>query len=465
MKFKTVYKCQSCGQESAKWLGQCPGCGEWNTLAEEVEASGRAKAGERRSLTEFSSGTVKLAESGCLDEARIKTGLSELDRLLGEGLIRGQMVLLAGAPGIGKSTLMMQIAGALAKDKPLLYVTGEESVAQVGSRAARLKVASDNIYLLSETDLSKIAESYRKIKPAFMIIDSIQTVFHPELAGSSGTVGQIRESASELLRMCKPDGTVLFVLGHVTKDGGLAGPKVLEHIVDTVLYFDTERYSFLRMLRAHKNRFGPTDELGIFRMTETGLSPVDDASGYFATASRTADLCGRAYTVAMEGTRPIFTEVQVLVTPTRYPFPQRMATGVDLNRCRILLAAIEKHLGISLESRDVFINLPGGLKVKDPALDLAVCAAVISSAREIPLPHDAVFIGETGILGQISQAAWLSARLKEAGRLGLGSAYIPRPAGGSELQTGALSLIILEELEGLMRRIDTFSRKRSSAAD
>lgn len=464
MKFKTVYKCQNCGQASAKWLGQCPGCGEWNTMAEEVEATGRDKGADRRALTAFSSETVKLADSGRLDHQRVKTGISELDRLLGEGLIKGQMVLLAGAPGIGKSTLMMQIAGALAKNSPLLYVTGEESAAQVGSRAVRLKVQSDNIYLLAETDLSKIAEAYRKIKPGFLIIDSIQTVFHPELTGSSGTVGQIRESASELLRMCKPDGTVLFVLGHITKDGGLAGPKVLEHIVDTVLYFDTERYSFLRMLRAHKNRFGPTDELGIFQMTETGLVPVDDASGYFASASKTSDLCGRAYTVAMEGTRPIFAEVQALVTPTRYPFPRRMATGVDLNRCQILLAAIEKHLGISLESRDVFINLPGGLKVKDPALDMAVCAAVISSAREIPLPHDAVFMGETGILGQISQAAWLSVRVKEAARLGLNTAYIPKPSRGTELQPGALNLEVLEELEGLMRRIDTFSRRRSSAA-
>ncbi len=435
-------------------------------MTEEVEASGKTKADRRTTMSGMTSEVISLSKAGGQDGTRILTGISELDRLLGSGLIKGQMLLMAGAPGIGKSTLMMQIAGSLSKNQPLLYVTGEESVAQAGSRAARLKVVSDNIYLLSETDLSKIAEAYRNIKPAFLVIDSIQTVFHPELAGASGTVGQIRESASELLRMCKPDGTVLFVLGHITKDGDLAGPKVLEHIVDTVLYFDTERYSFLRMLRAHKNRFGPTDELGIFQMTETGLVPVDDASGYFTTAAQTDDLCGRAFTITMEGTRPIFTEVQALVTPTRYPFPRRMATGIDLNRCQILLAAIEKHLGISLESRDVFINLPGGLKVKDPALDMAVCAAVISSAREIPLPHDAVFIGEAGILGQISQAAWLAGRLKEAERLGIKQAFIPKPSGGrkEEKQSGALSLTVLTELEGLMRRIETFSRNRNSAA-
>ncbi|MFA6583471.1 MAG: DNA repair protein RadA [Elusimicrobiaceae bacterium] len=463
MKFKTVYKCQNCGQSSAKWLGQCPSCGEWNTLVEEIESVGKEKK-ERRPLSGFSSVTVKLADSGTLDETRIRTGISELDRILGEGLIKGQMVLLAGAPGIGKSTLMLQIAEALSKNGPLLYVTGEESTSQVGSRANRLDVKSDGIYVLSETDLAKITEEYRRIKPAYLVIDSIQTVFHPELSGSPGTVGQIRESAGELLRMCKPNGTVLFVLGHITKDGDLAGPKVLEHIVDTVLYFDTERYSLLRMLRAHKNRFGPTSELGIFQMTEKGLLPVDDASAFFASASKNTDLCGRAFTVAMEGARPIFTEVQALVTPTRYPFPRRMATGLDLNRCQILLAAIEKHLGISLESRDVFINLPGGLKIKDPALDLAVCAAVISSAREIPLPHDAVFTGETGILGQVAQTAWMSARLKEAQRLGIKQSYNPPFAKNETVRTfDGMSVNVMEDLETLMRRIDTFSRSRPRA--
>jgi len=451
MKLKSVYRCQECGFTSPKWLGQCPECKGWSTLAEEAAAVG-SPSKERRSLTGFSSELVTLDKAVSQDQTRIATGMAELDRLLGGGLIGGQVVLLAGAPGIGKSTLTMQAAGCAAKNMKVLYVTGEESLNQVGSRAARLKVSSKNIFLVSENDLSRITEAYHKVKPGMLIIDSIQTVFHPEFAGSPGTVGQVRESAAELLRLCKSGGTVLFLLGHVTKEGSLAGPKVLEHIVDTVLYFDSERHNLLRILRAYKNRFGPTSEIGIFSMGEAGLEPVEDAGMLFSSAAREKPLKGRAFAIAMEGTRPIAAEIQALVSPTRYPFPRRLATGLDLNRCQILLAAMERHLGLSLENKDVFVTVAGGIRLDDPALDLAVCAAVIASARDVAINWESVFVGEAGILGQVARVPWLPARLAEAGRLGFKRAFVPPPSAKENLPASPRAVAI-EDLGGLLTAV------------
>ncbi|MFA5162585.1 MAG: DNA repair protein RadA [Elusimicrobiales bacterium] len=452
MKLKTMHRCQSCGFASPKWLGQCPDCKGWNTLVEEVTETGKPGAKERRALTDFSSELTPLDKARAADEPRIKTGISEVDRLLGGGLVRGQAALLAGAPGIGKSTLTLQLAGGLAPAMKVLYVSGEESLHQVGARAARLKVNSKDILLLSETDLSRIIEAYRKVKPGALVIDSIQTVYHPQFAGSPGTVSQVRESAAELLRLCKSDNALLVLLGHVTKEGSLAGPRVLEHIVDTVLYFDSERHNLLRILRAYKNRFGPTSEIGIFSMSESGLGAVEDASLHFSSAGRDKPLKGRAFSVAMEGSRPIAAEVQALVAPTRYPFPRRLASGLDLNRCQLLLAALERHVGLSLENKDVFLSVAGGIRLDDPALDLAVCAAVISSARDTVIGWENVFVGEVGILGQVSRVPWLGARLAEAGRLGFKTAHVP-PVSGSEKLPQKPSAAVTEDLRELFNAV------------
>ncbi len=404
-------------------MGQCPDCQAWNTFVEEVKQEETKSAKKQKNFTEFTSELTNLNDVKDIKEERILTGISEFDRLLGGGLVKGQIVLLAGAPGIGKSTLMLQVTAALSEGKKVLYISGEESLNQISSRAQRLNVNGKNIFLLSETNMQNIIAALDKVKPDFLVIDSIQTVYHPEFTSSPGTIAQVRECAAELLRLCKPKGTILFVLGHVTKDGELAGPKVLEHMVDTVLYFDTERDNVLRLLRPHKNRFGSTHEIGLFKMGETGLTQVEDANAYFAGTSRRNPMKGRAYSVALEGTRPLLTEVQALVSPTRYPFPRRVATGIDLNRCNILLASIEKHTGVNLDSKDVYISLAGGVKIKDPALDLAVCAAVISSARESAISHEAGFISEVGILGQTAHVPLMDRRLVEAERLGFKTVY------------------------------------------
>ena len=423
MKFKTVFVCQKCGYESPKWAGKCPECGEWNTLAEEVKQQESKKEKRTRSFTDFSSEIIKLSDSRAVKETRIPTGIGEFDRLLGGGLVKGQITLLAGAPGIGKSTLMLQVADALAKNLKVLYISGEESISQISGRAQRLGVNNPNIFLHCETNIQNIIESVENVSPDVLVLDSIQTVYHPEFTSSAGTVGQVRECAAELVRLCKPKGIITFVLGHVTKDGELAGPKILEHMVDSVLYFDTEKDNVLRLLRPHKNRFGSTSEIGLFKMTGHGLEGVENAGEYFAQTSARSALKGRAYTLALEGSRPLLTEVQALASPTHYPYPRRVTTGVDLNRCLMLFAALEKHVGLSLDNKDIYVSIAGGVKLKDPALDLAVCAAVISSVKDVAIPHEWVFLAEVGILGQIAKVPLMERRLEEAQRLGFKTAF------------------------------------------
>lgn len=426
-RLKSVYCCQECGHSAPKWAGQCPGCGAWNTLVEEAveerPSSGPGTRSAPRPLTDFSSELTRLSEAAGSEELRVPTRVGEVDRLLGGGLVAGQVALLAGPPGIGKSTLMLQIAGSLSAARRVLYVSGEESLAQVSGRAKRLGVPASGIDLLCETDLSKILDAVRRADPGVIVLDSIQTVYHPELSGGPGSVGQVRECAAELLRAAKARGAILLILGHVTKEGAVAGPKVLEHIVDTVLQFDTERRQLLRVLRAEKNRFGPSSEVGFFEMGEKGLREVPDASAFFLE-DRGGPAPGRAVSVALEGTRPLIVEVQALVVPTRYPLPRRMATGLDLNRTLVLIAALEKHLGLRLENRDVFVSVAGGLKIKDPALDLAVGLAIASSARERALPEGLALIGEVGLLGEVGRVPFLEARLREAERLGLSRAVV-----------------------------------------
>ena len=423
-------------------------------MVEEVKQLETKKTATRtRSFTEFSSEVVKLSQSKAVKEPRIETHIGEFDRLLGGGLVKGQLTLLAGAPGIGKSTLMLQVAAELSKNLKVLYISGEESIGQISGRAQRLGVNGDNIFLHCETDIQKIVESVENVNPDVLILDSIQTVYHPEFTSSSGTVAQVRECTSELVRLCKPKGIITFVLGHVTKDGELAGPKILEHMVDCVLYFDTEKDNVLRLLRPHKNRFGSTGEIGLFKMTGAGLESVENASEYFAQTSRDRALKGRAYSLALEGSRPILTEVQALVSPTRYPFPRRVATGVDLNRCLMLFAALEKHIGLPLDNKDIFVSLAGGVKLKDPALDLAICAAVISSCKEIALPHDSVFMAEVGILGQAAKVPLLEKRLEEAQRLGFKKAYAAAVTSAEKQKLKKLSLLELQDLSDLALKL------------
>ena len=430
MRLKTIYRCQQCGQSSPKWGGQCSACGGWNTLVEEAEEVLTKAAAKARGLTDFSEPPVKLSEARAMKAVHAPTGIAELDRALGGGLVSGQVVLLAGPPGIGKSTLTLETCTALASGayagKKVLYVSGEESLSQVGSRAERLGARPDNVYLMSETNLARIIEEFRNLKPAFLVIDSIQTVYHPDFVGSPGSVGQIRECASELLKTVKAAGAPLFLLGHVTKEGSLAGPKVLEHIVDTVLYFDTEKNNVFRVLRPHKNRFGPVDETGIFEMTAKGLLSVDDAGLMLADSDRDRALAGRAFAVAFEGARPMLAEIQALAARSYLPYPRRTVTGIDLNRAQMLIAALEKNVGLRFDEMDVFASLQGGIKLKDPALDLAFCAALISSAKDIALPPDCVFMGEVGILAQVSSPGFMDRRLAEAERLGFKTAFVPR---------------------------------------
>jgi len=418
--------------------------------AEEVLTKAAAKA---RGLTDFSEAPVKLSEARAMKAEHAPTGIAELDRALGGGLVNGQVVLLAGPPGIGKSTLTLESCAALASGayagKKVLYVSGEESLSQVGSRAERLGARPENVYLMSETNLARIIEEFRNLMPAFLVIDSIQTVYHPDFAGSPGSVGQIRECASELLKTVKAAGVPLFLLGHVTKEGSLAGPKVLEHIVDTVLYFDAEKNNVFRVLRPHKNRFGPVDETGIFEMTATGLRSVDDAGLMLADSDRDRALAGRAFAVAFEGARPMLAEIQALAARSYLPYPRRTVTGIDLNRAQMLIAAIEKNLGLRFDEMDVFASLQGGIKLKDPALDLAFCAALISSAKDIALQPDCLFMGEVGILAQVSSPGFMDRRLAEAERLGFKTAFVPRLPKKDEGRFKNLRLEVVRDMGGL----------------
>lgn len=405
-----------------------------------------AVAGGGRGALTASSAVVALKDVGQEAEKRTAVGIGEFDRLLGGGLVPGQVVLLAGPPGIGKSTLMLQVAAELAQKENFLYCSGEESLRQVSGRAKRLGLTAERLLLVCETDLSKILGTMEKVKPWAVVLDSVQTVSHPQLASSPGSVGQVRECAAELVRAAKARDTIVFLLGHVTKDGSLAGPKVLEHIVDTVLYFDAEQHDFLRVLRAQKNRFGPTDEVGLFEMTEGGLKEVTDAASFFLAELGRAAQPGRTVGVALEGSRPILVETQALVTPTRYPLPRRMATGLDLNRVLVLLASMERHIGLHLEDRDAFVSLAGGLRVKDPALDLAACLAVAGSTRDKSVPSDMVLIGEVGLLGEVGRVPQLEARLKEAAKAGFKRALVPERGAKDLPKTPGLSVTGVADL-------------------
>ena len=427
-KTKTVFYCTACGNESPKWQGRCPACGAWNTFEEHIEkpvAAGKAKSapvGQSRK-------PQRIAEVDCDAEIRFSTGMGELDRVLGGGAVAGSLVLVGGAPGIGKSTLLLQICNSLCAGRRVLYVSGEESERQLKLRAQRLNVAPEALYILSETRLSDILEAVEEMKPDILIADSIQTLYNEENESSPGSVSQVKDCTMSLMHLSKSQSVTVFVVGHINKDGNIAGPKVLEHMVDCVLYFEGDQNSSYRLLRAAKNRFGSTNEIGVFEMADKGLIEVPNPS-QMLLEGRPEGASGTCVACVMEGTRPVLAEVQALVSKTSFNVPRRTSDGFDFNRAALLLAVGEKRAGMKLSMFDAYINVIGGLKLDEPGADLPVILAVASSYRDQAIADDLVAIGEVGLTGEIRSVSNMSQRLGEVSRLGFKKCIIPR--NGSE---------------------------------
>lgn len=423
---KTAFFCQNCGYESAKWMGQCPGCKEWNTFVEELpvdKPSGRNKGiGAAAPRSE----PVSLRQIDTKEDARVSSGLGELDRALGGGIVEGSLVLVGGDPGIGKSTLLLQMCRNLVqKGMKVLYISGEESLRQIKLRAKRIGEFTDDLLLLCETSLGVIEQVIERQKPQAVIIDSIQTMYNEEISSAPGSVSQVRESTSVLLRIAKGKGVSIFIVGHVTKEGNVAGPRVLEHMVDTVLYFEGDRHASYRILRSVKNRFGSTNEIGVFEMRDTGLLEVKNPSD-FLLDGRPQDASGSVVACSMEGTRPILIEVQALVCKTNFGIPRRTAAGADFNRVNLLMAVLEKRLGLNLASCDAYVNIAGGIKMHEPAIDLGIVLAVISSYRDQPIPDSVIAFGEVGLSGEIRAVSMAEQRVREAKKLGFQTVILPK---------------------------------------
>lgn len=420
-KSRSAYFCQSCGYQSPKWLGRCPSCGEWSTLVEElIEKEEPKRLGNSRQAAHSKS----LADITPVEKYRIITEDSELNRVLGGGIVPGSMVLIGGEPGIGKSTLMLQIALQL-KDYRILYVSGEESEQQIKLRADRIGIAHPTCYVLTETSTETIFKQVEQVEPDVIIIDSIQTLVSPHIDSAAGSVSQVKECTSEWMKFAKESDIPVLMIGHVTKDGSLAGPKMLEHMVDTVLQFEGDRHMTYRILRTTKNRFGSTSELGIYEMIGTGLRQVTNPSELLI-AQREGELSGIAIATMLEGNRPLLIEVQTLVSPTTYGTPQRSATGYDLRRLQMLLAVLEKRGGFRLGTQDVFLNITGGLRVEDPAIDLAICVSIASSYEDISIPPSVCFAGEIGLGGEIRAVNRIEQRISEAEKLGYQRMYVSK---------------------------------------
>ncbi len=436
-KVRTVYCCQSCGAQAAKWLGKCPDCGAWNSYVESIENS--TKPDDRRLLPrdDSLSHPTPLPEVELAGSAYQPIGIGELDRVLGGGLVPSSLILLGGDPGIGKSTIILQALAALARQgKTSLYVTGEESAAQVRLRAERLGAHdSQTLYLLAENNLTKVLHAIQAVRPTICVIDSIQTIYADTLEASPGTVSQLREVATQFLYTTKSLPMATVLIGHVTKEGTLAGPRVLEHMVDTVLYFEGERSHQYRLLRAVKNRFGSTNEIGVFEMTEHGLQEVSNPSALFL-AERPKDAAGSVVVVPMEGTRPLLVELQALVSHSGLANPRRTVIGVESNRVSLLAAVLEKVVGLQLGDQDIFVNAAGGLRIAEPASDLGIVSAIASSFYNRAVPHDTVVIGEVGLTGEVRAVSGMEARLQEAAKLGFKTALIPASQGTGKKQYG-----------------------------
>ncbi len=426
-KTKTAYFCQGCGHNSPKWLGKCPSCNEWNTFVEEILAKDdKQQKGDWRVSTSqtIAKRPLALQEIKFEEQPRIITKDKELNRVLGGGIVRGSLVLIGGEPGIGKSTLMLQIALSLANLR-VLYVSGEESEQQIKMRADRMEHKSDNCFILAETNTQNIFKQIENLEPDILIIDSIQTLQSSFIESSAGSVSQVRECTAELMRFAKESGTPVFLIGHITKDGALAGPKVLEHMVDTVLQFEGDRHLVYRILRTTKNRFGSTSELGIYEMLGTGLREVSNPSEILIS-QREEDLSGVAIGATLEGNRPLLIEIQSLVSPAAYGTPQRSCTGFDAKRLNMLLAVLEKRGGFRLGTQDVFLNITGGLRIEDPAIDLAVCASIASSYEDIFIPQTACFAAEVGLGGEVRAVMKIENRIVEAEKLGFKTIFVSK---------------------------------------
>ncbi len=442
MKTKTLYVCQECGSSSVKWYGKCPSCGAWNSLVEEAP-----EPISKTLRVDSDNAPLPMNQVDLTKVERMVVGMQELDGVLGGGLVPGSLVLLGGEPGIGKSTILLQLALTVSqKQGNVLYVSGEESAPQVRMRAERLGTVSPDLWLLTENNLEMIIHHAKKQKCNLLIVDSIQTVFLPELSSAPGSVSQVRQCGAALLSLAKEAGITVILVGHVTKEGTLAGPRVLEHMVDTVLHFEGDRVGSLRLLRAVKNRFGSTNEIGVFEMTALGLKPMTDPSGVFLT-HRNQDVSGSTVGCALQGTRPVMLEIQALTSPTNFGNPRRLASGIDYNRLHIIIAVLEKKVGLNLSSQDIYVNITGGLRVDDPAIDLAVAAAIASSYRERPLPNRTVVMGEVGLTGEIRQAGQTERRLTEVSKLGFETVIIPREK--SVQQTGKALGLTMYQIDSL----------------
>jgi DNA repair protein RadA/Sms len=449
-KNKTIFICQNCGAESAKWIGRCPSCKEWNTYHEEIVVP--ASSRETSFLSKQEKRKPELLDNIKSDEQyRQKSGISELDRILGGGIVNGSLILLGGEPGVGKSTLALQLALAL-KSRKILYVSGEESEEQISMRAKRLKSSNPQCYILTETELESILTHSENIKPGLVIIDSIQTISTGMLESSAGSVTQVRECAAQLLKYSKLTGIPVVLIGHITKDGTLAGPKVLEHIVDVVLYFEGDNNYVYRILRSVKNRFGSTSELGIFEMLETGLKEIANPSEMFIN-QHTEALSGISIASTVDGIRPFLIETQALVSSAVYGTPQRSSTGFDIRRLNMLLAVLEKRAGFRLGIKDVFLNIAGGLKVNDPAIDLAIISSVLSSNLDIPIGREICFAGETGLSGEIRPVSRIDQRIREASKMGFRKIYISGYQKNISANGADIEIIPVGKIENLVRSL------------
>ena len=433
-----TFFCKECGFETSGWMGKCPGCGEWNTLVESSSVTGKktsssASSNQRSDAPAFkadsyswtsSEGTVRLPDAGKEEYVRIRSGMEALDDLFGGGITEGSVTLVGGEPGIGKSTLLLQLASSFESDRDILYVSGEESPSQIGMRAERLGISSDRIIICAQTNFETIAEQMLKIKPGLCIIDSIQTLYSDNISGTPGSISQAREVTAGLIRIAKTNGLPVILVGHVTKEGSIAGPKTLEHMVDTVLYFEGYDGGSYRMLRSVKNRFGKSNELAFFEMTREGLIPVD-SSAALLRAGRPMSAPGSALSSTMEGTRPITVEIQSLATDTCYGTPQRMINGPDRNRVAMLLAVAEQFFKLSLSTKDCFINVIGGIRITDPSCDLAIITSVVSSVRNIPVRSNTLILGEVGLTGELRPISQVSSRINNAKRIGVSTVILP----------------------------------------
>lgn len=449
-KVKTFYQCQTCGYTSPKWLGKCPDCGTWNSLVEERKETSRVSL-----TTHFRKSEPQLLSSiKAGDEQRTSTGIKELDRVLGGGVVAGSVVLVGGDPGIGKSTLLLQALSGLSRYGQVLYVSGEESPEQIKIRAERLSINSDDIVLLSETSLRGILDTALKLTPKVMVIDSIQTAYTEEILSAPGSVSQVRECAAKLMIFAKKSDIPVFLVGHVTKEGAIAGPRVLEHIVDTVLYFEGDRGHSYRILRTVKNRFGSTNEIGVFEMSDAGLREIENPSELFLL-ERPLNVSGSTVVAALEGTRPLMVEIQSLVSQTNFGMPRRTTIGVDFNRVSLLVAVLEKRAGLHLGGMDIFVNVVGGLRIIEPAVDLGIISTIASSLKDVPIDPKTFVFGEVGLSGEIRAIAQAEVRIKEASKIGFKKAVMP--LGNAEKIKNSLGLEIIgvKDVEGTLEAVLT----------